>query len=111
MIFSGLVLLRFSNRFSLFLGLLDPQKTLFSCNKTTFFQIFEPFENIENTHNLFINLPLSLNNFSVKNNLFSTLNLASDLGWNFNDFGVKKGREIRMFWLNFGSFFATFLEC
>ena len=109
--FSGLVLLRFSNRFSLFLGLLDPQKTLFSCSKTTFFQIFEPFENTENTHNLYINLPLSLSNFLMKNNLFSTLNLASDLGWNFKDFGVKNGREILMFWHNFGSFFATFPEC
>ena len=47
----------------------------------------------------------------MKNNLFSTLNLASDLGWNFKDFGVKNGREILMFWDNFGSFFVTFPEC
>ena len=47
----------------------------------------------------------------MKNNLFSTLNLASDLGWMFKDFGVNNNREILMFWHNFGTFFVKFPQC
>ena len=56
-------------------------------------------------------LTIEFEQFFNEKQPFSTLNLASDLGWNFKDFGVKNGGEIPMFWLNFGSFFATFPEC